>query len=153
MLIRLYLKKKFYCILIFLIPSIFIAINHLSVVPSPSEAEVRLSHFNDTYFKQHLFSERLSSYNLLYNDLFPLCNNTNLLTDDQKRDFPRMSELLQKFRKQIVPYPNNYFYGRGIVLTAGPNQLKFAKVNLKMIELSGTKLPVQVRLIYSVVFH
>jgi len=128
-------------------------IKYLSAVPSSSGGHIRIPHFTDTYFKRKLFSERLSSYNVLYNDSFPVCNNTNLLDGDQKRDFLRMSELLQTFRKQIVPYPNNYFYGRGIVLTAGPNQIKFAKVNLKMIELSRTKLPVQVRLIYSVVFH
>jgi hypothetical protein len=97
-----------------------------------------------------LFNERLSSYNLLYNDSLPVCNNTNLLTANQTYDFHKMSELLQIFRKQIVPYPNDHFYGRGIVLTAGPSQMNFAKVNLKMIESTGTKLSVQVRLIYSV---
>jgi hypothetical protein len=55
-----------------------------------------------------------------------------------------MSDSLQIFRKRIVPYPNNHFYGRGIVLTAGTNQIKYAKVNLKMMELTGTKLPIQV---------
>jgi hypothetical protein len=72
------------------------------------------------------------------------------LTDDQKHDFRKMSDLLQAFRKQIVPYPNDYFHGRGIVLTAGRNQMKFAKVNLKMIELTRTKLSVQVQMIYSI---
>jgi hypothetical protein len=55
-----------------------------------------------------------------------------------------MSGLLQRFRKEIVPYPKNYFYGRGIVLTAGSNQMNYAEVNLKMMELTGTKLSVQV---------
>ncbi len=149
------LKNKFYYLLIFLLSAIFTAIDYLSVVPSSSsssssEARIRIYHSNDIFFKQRLFNERLSSYNLLYNDSLPVCNNTNLLTANQTYDFHKMSELLQIFRKQIVPYPNDHFYGRGIVLTAGPSQMNFAKVNLKMIELSGTKLSVQVRLIYSV---
>ena len=112
---------------------------------SSSESHIVISHSKDPYFKQQLFNERLSSYNQVYNDSLPVCNTTNLLTDNQKHDFQKMSELLQTFRKQIVSYPNEYFYNRGIVLTAGPRQIKFAKVNLKMIELTGTKLPVQVR--------
>jgi hypothetical protein len=44
----------------------------------------------------------------------------------------------------MISYPDEYFHGRGIVLTVGPNQLDFAEVNLKMIERSGTRLGVQV---------
>jgi hypothetical protein len=106
--------------------------------------DVRISHLIDTSFKQQLFNEHLSTYKILYNNLLPVCNTTNSLNTDQQRDFHRMSELLKTFRQQIIPYPNNYFYGRGIVLSVGPNQLKYAKVNLKMIELTLTRLPVQV---------
>ncbi len=144
MFIRLCLRKNFYYILLFLIPFTFIMTKHLTVLSSSSETQVDISHSNDISFKQQLLHERLSSYNLLYNDSLPVCDKTNSLTNKQKRDFPRMSQLLQIFQEQIVPYPNNHFYGRGIVLTAGTNQIKYAKVNLKMMELTGNKLPIQV---------
>ncbi len=145
------LRKKFYYPLIFLIPSFFTTINYLLAVSySSSEVRIGIYHSNDINFKEKLFNERLSSYNLLYNDSLPVCNKTKLMAVNQTRDFHKMSKLLQIFRKRTVPYPNDHFYGRGIVLTAGPSQMNFAKVNLKMIELSGTKLSVQVRLIYSV---
>jgi hypothetical protein len=146
------LTKKKYYILIFLLSFTFIVINHLLVVPSSSETHIINSHSNDTYSKQELFNQRLSSYNLLYNDSLPVCNKTKFWLNYRNRAFHKMSELLQTFRKQIVPYPNDRFYGRGIVLTAGPNQIKFTKVNLKLIELTKTKLSVQVRFIYLVIF-
>ena len=80
----------------------------------------------------------------MYDDSHSVCNMTSLLTNIQQRDFNSMFQLLTTFRQQIVPYPNDHFYGRGIVLSVGPNQFKFAQVNLKMIELTKTKLPVQV---------
>jgi hypothetical protein len=126
----------------------FLAIRHLIAVPSSSEVRIKISHSMDISFKQQLLHERLSSYNLLYNDSFPVCNETKSLTNDQKHDFHKISELLQTFQKQIVPYSNNHFYGRGIVLTAGSSEIWFAKVNLKMMELTGTKLPVEVCFIY-----
>jgi hypothetical protein len=135
-------RKSFYYIPLCLIPFIFIATKHLRVLPFLSKTHLNISH--PYAFQQQLFHERLSSYNLLYNDLLPVCNKTNSLTDDQKHAFHTMSELLQRFRKQIVPYPNNHFYGRGIVLTAGHMQMHHAKLNLKMIEVTGTKLSVQV---------
>ncbi len=141
---RSYLRKRFYYILLFLIPLTFIVTKYQIAVPSSSETRIDISHSNDISFKQQLFHERLSSYNLLYNDSLSVCNKTKSLTNNQSRAFDTMSELLQRFRKRIVPYPNNHFYGRGIVLTAGPKQLKFAKLNLKMMELAETKLPVQV---------
>ncbi len=148
MFIRLCLRKNFYYILLFLIPFTFIMTKHLTVLSSSSETQVDISHSNDISFKQQLLHERLSSYNLLYNDSLPVCDKTNSLTNNQTHDFHKMSQLLETFRKQIVPYPNNYFSGRGIVLTAGFSQFGYAKVNLKMIELTGTKLPVEVCFIY-----
>jgi hypothetical protein len=92
-----------------------------------------------------LFHDRLASYNLFYNDSLPVCGDqTNSLHNDQKIDFHQISELLKTIKKKIAPYPTNRFYGRGIVLTAGPKQIKYAKVNLKMIELTRTNLSVQV---------
>ncbi|CAF3350704.1 unnamed protein product [Rotaria sp. Silwood1] len=65
------------------------------------------------------------------------------LNEEHEQDFPIISKLLVTLRQQIVPYQNEYFHGRGIVLTVGPSQLELARVNLKMIEHSGTQLNVQ----------
>ncbi len=51
---------------------------------------------------------------------------------------------LVPFRTQIILYLNEYFHGREIVLTTGRKQFKFAKVNLKMLEITGTRLSVQI---------
>lgn len=151
--VHLFFKSRSFYILIFLMPFAFVAINHLFPVLSFFEPHAKLiSHFKGSYFKQQLFKERLLSYNVVYNDTLPVCNKSTSLNDDQKDGFNKMSELLQKFRNEIVSCPKDYFYSRGIVLTAGPNQIKFARVNLKMIALTGTKLSVQVLFIYSVYF-
>lgn len=143
-------KRKLFYIIISLISFIIIKFNYLSLLSSFFEAQIVIPNPNHTYFKQQLFKERLASYNRRYDDSLPVCNKTNTLTDDQKHDFRKMSDLLQAFRKQIISYPTDYFHGRGIVLTAGLNQMKFARVNLKMIELTRTKLSVQVQMIYSI---
>ncbi|CAF2443998.1 unnamed protein product [Rotaria sp. Silwood2] len=64
-----------------------------------------------------------------------------------------MAQLLHTLRQQVVPYPNDHFSGRGIVLTVGFNQLKFLKVNLKMIELTATKLSIQIWYTSSQISH
>ncbi len=151
MFIHVLFKRKRYYITISLISSVIITVIYLLLVSSFSEVQVVLiPHSSHVDFKQQLFNERLTSYNLRYNNFLPVCNKTNTLNDNEKRAYQTMSQLLEAFRKQIQPYPNDYFNGRGIVLTVGRNQLKFAKVNLKMIELTKTKLPVQVGLIYSI---
>ena len=80
------------------------------------------------------------------------CHVSEPLTDDQKDNFQKVSNELAKLRALIAPYPNDYFHGRGIVLTVGLGQLKFAKVNLKMLQLSGTRLPIQVNFICTYLF-
>ncbi|CAF1218915.1 unnamed protein product [Rotaria sordida] len=72
-----------------------------------------------------------------------VCNITDNLPRERPRILVNISELLIKLREQIVPYPEEYFEGRGIVLTVGFAQASSEKVTLKMIELSGTQLPVQ----------
>jgi hypothetical protein len=147
-----YPKRIFFYIIISLISFVIIKVNYLSLLSSVFETEIVLPNSNHTSFIQQLFKERLVSYKLRYDHSLPVCNKTNTLNDNQKHDFRKMSDLLQAFRKQIVSYPTEYFNGHGIVLTAGYNQIKFARVNLKMIELTKTKLPVQVRLISSFFF-
>ncbi|CAF3720196.1 unnamed protein product [Rotaria sordida] len=95
-------------------------------------------------FKDELIDEHLASYSLMYNNESRVCNRERPLNRAQERDFSAISKLLITLREQIVPYPNEYFHGRGIVLTVGQHQLKFAKVNLKMIEHSGTQLDIQI---------
>jgi hypothetical protein len=94
--------------------------------------------------RDELVNERLASYSQLYDNSSNGCNKTNQLNEEQEEIFSDMSQLLIRLRQQMIPYPDEYFHGRGIVLTVGPNQLDFAEVNLKMIERSGTRLGVQV---------
>jgi hypothetical protein len=144
-------KEKLYYIRISLIYSVIIAIISLSLMSYFSKVNVVLvTDSFHTDFKQELFNERLTSYNLRYNNFLPICNKKNTLNESEKHAYQTMSQLLQTFRTQIKPYPNDYFNGRGIVLTVGHSQLKYAKVNLKMMELTKTKLSVQVGLIYSI---
>ncbi|CAF5099847.1 unnamed protein product, partial [Rotaria sp. Silwood1] len=81
------------------------------------------------------------------------CKTTYSLSADQKLAFRKISYQLITLRTQIIPYPREYFHGRGIVLTTGLVQLKFAKVNLRMLELTGTSLPVQIWYSYLQVSH
>jgi hypothetical protein len=98
-------------------------------------------HSINSSFRDKLINERLTSYSHTYDNE---CNTTRSLNDDQVVAFGKISKKLATLRTQIISYPNEYFHGRGIVLTTGLGQLRFAKVNLKMIELTGTRLPVQV---------
>ena len=101
----------------------------------------------DLSFKNELINERLASHSQLYNNSMIGCNNALPLPAGHHKLFSALSTVLIKFRGQMVSYPNEYFQGRGIVLTVGREQFKYAKVNLKMIEHSGTRLPVQVNII------
>ncbi|CAF5182335.1 unnamed protein product [Rotaria magnacalcarata] len=100
-------------------------------------------HLIDAAFRNQLITERLASYSQFYNNSLGICNIKNSLNAEQENAFPRISKLLIALRQQIATYPNQYFNGRGIVLTVGSSQLKLARVNLKMIELTHTRLPVQ----------
>jgi hypothetical protein len=101
-------------------------------------------------FRDELINERLTSYSRIYDNSLRECNTSEPLDDQRKNDFSAVSKLLISLRQQIVPYPNEYFHGRGIVLTVGPSQLQLTRVNLRMIEFSGTRLPVQVNIIVSI---
>jgi len=101
-------------------------------------------------FRNELINERLTSYSLIYDNLLNGCNTSEPLNIERQDAFDAISKFLNSFRQQMVPYPNEYFHGRGIVLTVGPSQLTFARANLKMIEFSGTRLPVQVNIIVSI---
>lgn len=142
---RYYNKRLFHAILYFT-SLIVIANYYLLSNSSVPETPKIVSPTDLIHFKQQLFDKRLVSYNLQYPDFFPVCNETGKPLNDRKNhSMQKILELLQTYPKQIIPYPTDYFHGRGIVLTTGTKELKYARVNLKMLELSGTKLPVQVR--------
>lgn len=86
-----------------------------------------------TSFKEKLIEQYLKNHFETYASSVQRCNET--------RQF--LSDML-KLHEQMISYPNEYFYGRGIVLTVRIFQLKFTKINLKMMELSNTRLPVEV---------
>ena len=86
-----------------------------------------------------------------YNNSLDQCDIGKPLTDEEKSAFQTISDTLITLRTRMIPYPNEYFQGRGIVLTTGSEQLDFAKINLKMLELTGTQLPVQVTNIIEVI--
>jgi hypothetical protein len=81
----------------------------------------------------------------MYDNLSSECNISSSLTSKQNESFLTISKVLDSLRQQIVPYPNEYFHDRGIVLTVGMKELKLARSNLRMLQLSNTRLPVQVK--------
>jgi hypothetical protein len=102
------------------------------------------SHSINISFRDKRINELLTSYSHVYEDTIYECNTTIPLTDNEKNAFDIIAIKMPTLRIEMMPYPNEYFHGRGIVLTTGRKQLKFARVNLKMIEITGTRLPVQV---------
>jgi hypothetical protein len=104
------------------------------------------SHSTNLSFRDELINEHLASYSRTYDNSSYECNISKPLSAVQKHEFPIISQLLITLREQIISYPNEYFHGRGIVLTVGLDQWSFAEINLKMILLTGTRLPVQVNM-------
>ena len=94
-------------------------------------------------FKQELINEHLLSYTRFYNSSSYECK-TKSNNDQLEKKLNATARLLRTLRQNIVPYPDGYFHGRGIVLTVGKYQLPFAKINLEMIQHTRTRLPVQV---------
>ncbi len=103
----------------------------------------------NSLFRNELIHQRLTSYSLIYENSSRECDISTPLTAKQNESFLVISKLLDSLRQQIVPYPDEYFHGRGIVLTVGLRQMRLVKTNLKMIELTNTRLPVQVNRIVS----
>ncbi len=108
------------------------------------------THFIDISFRHERINQLLASYSRMYEHSLDECNKTKSLTDSEKNAFDTISIKLLTLRSQIIPYPKEYFHGRGIVFTTGKRQIKFARVNLKLLELTGTRLPIQV--IYTILY-
>ena len=75
-------------------------------------------------FRNELINQRLASYISMYENSSYGCNTSMPLTSKQKDSFPAILETLQSLRQQIIPYPAEYFRGRGIVLTLGHERIK-----------------------------
>lgn len=101
------------------------------------------SHYN-TKFQHERTNQLLHSYEQFYADSGKACQRNESLTEEQISAFDNISAKLPVLRTELIEYPAEYFHGRGIVLSAGRKQLKFARINLRILEASGTRLPVQV---------
>lgn len=95
-------------------------------------------------FRTKLIYKRLKSHSRMYDHVRIECNISQPLNIQLENEFIEISKTLSLFQQKIISYPNEHFQGRGIVLTGGSTQLRYIKVNIKLIELSGTQLPVQV---------
>ena len=109
-----------------------------------SDVDSTTLRISDPSFRNELIHRHLASYSRTYGKANAQCETNKTLSADQRETFSRMSQVLVTLRQQMIPYPAGHFRGRGIVLTVGTNQLPFAKVNLKMIEHTATRLPVEV---------
>lgn len=141
-----YFYKKHLYIILLLTPLAFLLLTHMFLLPSPFDTYARIvPSYRHILFKQQLFKQRLLSYNLVYNSPNSVCNyNKSSLNESQTDLFNKIPLLLQLYRRHIPRYPKDYFQSRGIVLTVGRQQIKYAKINLKLMELTGTKLPIEV---------
>ena len=106
---------------------------------SPSE-----SYLTDRSFREELINERLKSHSNVYDKTEIGCLTNRSLSADEQINFDEISQSLIELRGEMVPYPQNHFHGQGIVLTVGLVQMTYLRVNLKMMELTRTRLPVQV---------
>ncbi len=115
------------------------------ILISPNRDEKLLSPKYENV-SDNLINDRLRSHARFFNESFTSCNTTEILTAEQKEHFDKIAQVLAQFRQQTIPlYSENQFNGQGIVLTVGVPQISQCKVNLKMIEHTATRLPVQVK--------
>ena len=105
---------------------------------------------NDSAFQSERIDELLRSYTYFYDDSRRVCHGNDSLTAEQKDAFNQIPAKLATLRTKLIEYPKEYFHGRGIVLTTGRKQLHYARINLRLLETTGTRLPVQV--IHPIVF-
>lgn len=134
-----------------IIINVFLIIILYSIVERRARYVDKLSSYKTTvhaqnyFFRQKLVRQLLASHSNFYGAKLNNCNIVDPFTHERSRVLVNISQLLIKLREQIVAYPEENFQGQGIVLTVGMAQVSFEKINLKMIELSGTRLPVQVK--------
>ncbi len=95
----------------------------------------------------NFIKHRLSTHARFFAESSSSCHNAaGTASVEQQQHFDKIAQALDEFRQQSIPlYSDDNFHGRGIVLTVGPLQIYQCKVNLKMIERTQTRLPVQVK--------
>jgi len=85
----------------------------------------------------------LYTHSIAYNDS-NICGSSWQLKPEEKKLLKNISKLMPQLRNELVPYPDGYFKGQGIVLTVGINQLLHTKLNLRIIEWLKIKLSIEV---------
>ena len=136
---------------IFNIIFIVLTIPYLLQKDSSSTNPVRLSitnvstlHTLSPLFERNRIDELLKSY---FNRYENSDNDNRLaypLSDEEEQLFTSMTMKLANLRTKLIPYPSEAFHARGIVLSVGRQQIRYAKINLRMLEVTGSRLPVQV---------
>jgi hypothetical protein len=114
------------------------------IKPKNNSFSLSVDNPSNLSFKNQLINQRLKTYSLMYENLLRECDTSSSLTSKQNESFLGISKALDLLRQEIVPYPNEYFHDRGIVLTVAVKDLKLARANLRMLQVSNTRLPVQV---------
>jgi hypothetical protein len=98
--------------------------------------------------EKHIFDETIQhllfTHDRVYNNPSAYCGRGGKLNPKDNQTLNGVARLLPQLRTQLVQYPHEYFKDRGIVLTVGPNQMPHTRFNLRIIEWSRTKLPVEV---------
>ena len=86
----------------------------------------------------------LNTHSLAYNNDQTVCQSNGELNEKDEELLIKVEELLPQLKEKIIPYPHEYYQGRGIVLTVGPNQLLHTRFNLRILQWSETKLNIEV---------
>lgn len=141
--LKVFLYFNIICTLLLILLFHIRSVNKMATIPS-SIINLSKSHQITIKFREQLIKQRLETHFQMYDSSTKICNEKVELDAKLNQSLSVISKLLVELRGQIVPYPNEYFYGRGIVLTVGLLQMKYAKINLKMMELSHIQLPIEV---------
>ena len=90
------------------------------------------------------FQRLLDSHKKVYDPSNAECSSGGNLEEKNEQLLENVRKLLPQLQNKLILYPNEYFKGRGIVLTVGNDQLLHTKINLRIIEWLKTELPVEV---------
>ena len=114
--------------------------------PSTETLPLSYNKYSPKHIKlEDLVIERMATHRRFYDGSPTGCNTNPALTSELQQNFESITQFLIESRQTIIPYAKDYFVGKGIVLTVGRSQIFLAKINVKLMELTGTRLPVQVR--------
>ena len=109
----------------------------------PSRESVIISNHGNNAFAEAI-QRLLKSHAKFYNSDSSVCQLNEKLKVEEELLLANATQILPLLKSQLSTYPDEYFEGRGIVLTVGQNQLLHTKFNLRIIEWLKTKLPVEV---------